>query len=88
MRPERLYRVKVARQLCFCEGRVNFAVTDLMEQNHRPVLPAFQLWNQVVQALFRLGWNGASAQRANRVFHSFVLSFPAREGKKNQSKHG
>ena len=82
--PERLYRVILARQFRFRQRRVDLIVANLMQQDHGSAFPTFQLGHQMVQALLGLRRNRAVTKRANRVIHLFVLSFAAREGKKNR----
>lgn len=53
-------------QLSFGQGRVDFIVTNLMQQHDRPALAALELGDQMMQALPRICGNLPAAQRANR----------------------
>ena len=68
---QRVDRGILPRQFGLSECRMDLVVTDLVQQDDRTAFPAAQLWNQVVQALLRIGWYRATAERADRqVFHS------------------
>lgn len=76
MRLQRFDRGIVTRQFSFGERGMNFVVTDLMQQHRRPAFATAQLWNQVVQALPRLWWDGPLAKGAYRnVMHIEILPF-------------
>lgn len=59
--------VVVAGEFGFGQGGVDFLVADLMEQHRGPVFTAPEPRDQVVQALWRVGWDRARAKGANRV---------------------
>ena len=67
MRAQGLGRVETACQFRLCQGCVNFLVTDMMQQNGRPVLATFQPWHQMVQRLRHMRRNRAQAKGANGV---------------------
>ena len=66
MRAERFGRVVVARQFRLTQRCVDFLVADVVEQDGWPTLAAFQLGDQVMQALRHAGWDRSPTQRANR----------------------
>lgn len=57
---------KVARKLGLGQGGMNLVMADLVKQNGWAILPAFQPWDEVVQALFRVGRDRAVAKGAGR----------------------
>ncbi len=67
MSAQRLGRRVGARELRLAQRRVNLVVADLVEEHRRPALAAAELWDEVMQALARLGRNRAAAQGARRV---------------------
>lgn len=81
MRAQRRNRAIVPRQFGLGKDRVDFAVANLVEQNHRTAFAAFQLWDQVVQALLGPGRNRAQTQRAYRIIHGLDLCLTASQGK-------
>lgn len=70
MGAQRLDAAVVSRQLGLRQGGVDFIVADLMQQHDRPTLPAAQLWDQMVPALFGMGRDRTLAERTSRgVIH-------------------
>ncbi len=68
---QRLDRIIAAGQFSLGHRRVDFVMTNLMQQNDRPALTTFQLWDQMMQALLGVLWDRAVTQGADRrVFHS------------------
>ena len=67
MGAQRLGRVEVACQFGLGQGGVDFVVADLMHQNRGPALAAFELGDQMVQALAGYCRNGAATERADGV---------------------
>ena len=67
MRAQRLWRAVVAGKFSFGQGRVDFPVADVMQKNCWPTFAAFQLRNQVVQALRRVRWDGTATEWTDRV---------------------
>ena len=51
--------MKVPRQFGLGQGRMYFLMANVMHQNRWPALAAFQLWDQVMLALFHARRNGA-----------------------------
>ena len=54
MRLERFDRVVVTREFCLCKGRVDFTVTDVVQQDCGPAFSAFELGGQMMQTLLDL----------------------------------
>ena len=71
MRPELFGCVECACQLGFGQGGVDFAVANVVHQNRWPTLAAFELWDQMMQALGGLRWDWTVTEGANRVWHLF-----------------
>ena len=69
MAAQRLYGLIVARQFRFGQCRMNFAVTDMMEQNSRAAFATFQLRDKVVLALFDFRRDRTAAKGADRIRH-------------------
>ena len=67
MGTQRIDVVIAARKLGLRQCCMDFIMTDLMQQDCRPPFAAAQLGDQVMQALLRLGGDGAVAKGANRV---------------------
>jgi len=67
MGPQRRGRVVVAGQLRLGQRGVDFPVADVMQEYGWPALAAFELWDEVVQALRRVRWNRTVAEGADRV---------------------
>ena len=67
MRAELLGRVPLPRQLGLGEDRVDFVVADLMDQDRRAVRAALHLGDEVMDALARMGRDGAQAERADGI---------------------
>lgn len=63
------YRVKVAGQLGLGQGGVDFVVADLMQQDGRAALAAFEFGDKMVQALLCEGRDRTFAQGADRIIH-------------------
>lgn len=66
MGPQGSNRVVTACQLSFAQRCMDFLVADVMQQHRGAALAAFQLWNQVVQALVNIRRDRAPAQGADR----------------------
>lgn len=74
MGAQRGNRVIVSRQFGLGQGGVNLAVADVMQQNGRPALAAFEFRDQMMQALGNARRDRAQAERADRsrsVGHAF-----------------
>ena len=61
MRAELFRRSVIARQLRLRQRRVDFVMADLMDEDRRPALSAFQLRHEMMKRLFGLGRNGPAA---------------------------
>ncbi|KIN76349.1 hypothetical protein Z950_1970 [Sulfitobacter mediterraneus KCTC 32188] len=48
---------------------MNFAVADVVHQDHRPAFAALELGDQMMLTLSHIGRDGPMAQRALRVVH-------------------
>jgi len=59
--------VEIPRQLCLAEGRVDFTMTNVMQQNRWPAFAALEFRDQVMRGLWHAPWNDAHAQWANGV---------------------
>ncbi len=64
---------KVAGKVRLSQGRVDFVVADLMQQNGFATLSASQFRNQVMLALLGIWRDWPVAQGADRVGHSDQL---------------
>ena len=73
MRPERLGCVVGPRQFRLAQCGMNLAVADVMQQDNRPALAAFQLGDQVMQALRYIRRDRAVAKGADGVGHAKTL---------------
>lgn len=65
---QRIGCIEIARQFRLGQGRMDFIVTNLVQQHRRTALAAFQLGNEVVMGLLCMRRNGTPAKRALRVF--------------------
>lgn len=68
--------VVVARQFGFCQRGVDFAVTDMVQQNNRAALAAFEFGDQVMQRLRHIRRDRAQAKRAD----GYVCAFHGVQG--------
>lgn len=69
MGAQRLNRIELPRQFGLGQRCVNLVVTDLVEQNARPLRAAFQSRDQVVFRLPHILRNRAEAKGADRISH-------------------
>lgn len=67
MPPQSLNGIIDPRQFSFAQRGMDFLVANVMDQNGWTAFPAFQLRDQMVQALRHTGRNGALAKGANGV---------------------
>lgn len=61
-----LNRVIVSRQFRLGQTGMDFTVTDVVQQDCWSAFAAFELWDQVVQALWNARWDRSQAQWAER----------------------
>ena len=69
MGAQRVDGVVVPGKLGLGERGVDFVVADLVEKDCRPALAATEFRDKVVEALARIGRNGALAERADGIVH-------------------
>lgn len=63
-----------ARQFRLAERGMDFPVANVMQQYSGPAFAAFQLGDQVMQALWHPGRNGPATERAGRNVVLCILS--------------
>ena len=80
MRFERFDRAIVAREFCFCQGCVDLVVANLVQQDRGAAFAAFQLGDQMVQALACISGNGPAAQGAYGCLGRYGLILLAPRG--------
>lgn len=68
VRLERLDRAVAAGELRLRQGGVDLVVADLMQAHRGAALAAPQAWDEVMEALFRLRRDRATAEGADREF--------------------
>ena len=87
---EGLYRIVCPGEFGFREGLVDRAVTDLVQADRRPFRAAFQLRDEVVDALPRMGRDRPPAQRADQVRVRLLSSilFSVLSGVRRHYGHG
>jgi len=66
---KRLWRGVVAGEVGLGQCRVDFVVTDLMQQHRWSALAPAELRNEVVEALLGVRRNGPVAKGADRIAH-------------------
>lgn len=85
MAAQRLGRVVAPRELGLRQRRMHFLVANMVHENRGPALSAFELRDEVVQALRHPGGDVAPAERADRqrlVLMGVLMgvSHPAKDG--------
>lgn len=60
MRPQRFGRVVDASQFRFGQCGVDFAVANMVQQHCWPAFAPFELRDQVMHALWHIGWDWAA----------------------------
>lgn len=69
MRAQGFGRVEITRKLGFGQAGVYFPVADMVHQNGRSTLAAFQFGDQVMQALWYVRRDRPQAKGADRVIN-------------------